>query len=297
MSKATGHRSVTAPMLLAAVVAALMPIAAAASVKTFVSIAPHAYFVKAIGGDLVDIEVLVAPGQSPATYEPGPGQLARLAEAEVLFTTGVPFEKRLMTKIAEGFDKLRIVKLHDGIKLRPIDRDDGNDHDHGGSGDPHVWLDPALASIQAETIAATLAQLRPADSTFFLTNLEILKRAIDSAQVSIKEMLAPVEGQAMYVFHPSFGYFADAFGLRQVAIEHDGKEPSARQLAELIEAAGEDGVRVLFVQPQFSRKQAEAVGEAVGARIVTLDPLSQDYINNLFDMASKIGKNLSNGGR
>jgi len=286
---------ITTALVLSLVPAASGVRAADSPVKTFVSIAPHAYFVEAIGGDAVEVEILVPSGQSPATYEPVPGQLARLAVADVLFMTGVPFEKRLLTKIAEGFDKLRVVKLHDGIRLRPIDREREHEHDHGGAGDPHVWLDPDLAARQAETIAATLAQIRPADSAFFYRNLDTLRQDIDSTFAAIKVLLTPVEGRAIYVFHPSFGYFVDAFGLRQVAIEHDGKEPSARQLAELIEEAGADRVKVLFVQPQFSRKQAEAVGEAVGARIVMLDPLSQDYMNNLMDMASKIRKALTEG--
>ena len=293
MNRVLHSRSVSAVIFLVAVLTALVPAAAGEKIKTFVSIAPHAYFVRAIGGDMANVEILVPPGQSPATYEPVPAQLTRLAEADVLFTTGVPFEKRLMTKIANGFENLRIVKLQDGIKLRPIDREVGHDHDHGGSGDPHVWLDPVLASIQAQTIAATLTQLRPEDSVLITGNLDNFKHMIDSVDAEIRTMLAPLQGRAIYVFHPSFGYFADAYGLKQVAIEHDGKEPSARQLAELIEKAGNDGVNVLFVQPQFSRKQAEAVGEAVGARIVTLDPLSEDYINNLIDMASKIKQALS----
>lgn len=256
--------------------------------KVFVSIAPHSYFVKAIGGDLVEVEVLVPSGQSPATYEPTPGQLARLAEADVLFTTGVPFEKRLLKKISEGFDNLRIVAMHADIKLRAIERHDGGDHDHEGVGDPHVWLDPTLAARQADVIAGTLSEFNPSHGTFFAANLGELHRQIDSIHAVISTMLTPLHGKTMYVFHPAFGYFADAYGLKQEAIEKHGKEPSARQLAALIDEADHEGARVLFVQPQFSKRQAEAVGESIGAKIVTLDPLSEDYINNLYDMASAV---------
>lgn len=261
---------------------------AADRAKVFVSIAPHSYFVKAIGGDLVEVEVLVPSGQSPATYEPTPGQLARLSEADVLFTTGVPFEKRLLRKISEGFDNLRIVATHADIELRAIERHDGGDHDHEGVGDPHVWLDPTLAARQANVIAGTLSELNTSQENFFAANLEELHRQIDSIHAVISAMMVPLHGKTMYVFHPAFGYFADAYGLKQEAIEKHGKEPSARQLAAMIEEADHEGAGVLFVQPQFSKRQAEAVGESIGAGIVTLDPLSEDYINNLYDMASSV---------
>jgi zinc transport system substrate-binding protein len=269
-----------------------LPVAAGAEIKAFVSIAPQAYLVREIGESSVDVEILVPPGQSPTTYEPTAQQLARLAGADFLFTTGVAIEKRLLAKIERGFPNLQVVATHAGITLRPIERHGDPDPDHGGTLDPHVWLDPKLAAKQARVIAAALNQLHPEAAGTINTNLDNLLYRIDSVNAAIADMLEPVRGRSIYVFHPAYGYFADAYGLTQVAIETHGKEPSARQLAVLIEQAARDSVSVLFIQPQFSRRQAEAIGEAIGARVETLDPLSENYLDNLMDMAEKIAAAL-----
>ncbi|UCE24416.1 MAG: zinc ABC transporter substrate-binding protein [Candidatus Zixiibacteriota bacterium] len=279
-------------VLLGLLVLLLAP-PAGATIKAFVSIAPHSFFVQEIGGAMVEVEILVPPGQSPATFEPSPQQLARLAVADVLFTTGVAFEKRLIGKIAGGFDNLTIVPTHAGIELRPIERHSDADHDHGGTEDPHVWLDPKLASRQAMAIADALKKLDPSSAEIFENNLDRVLKQIDSVDAIIEQMLAPVRGRTIYVFHPAYGYFADAYGLKQVAIETGGKQPSARQLAAITEQANADSVNVVFIQPQFSARQAEAIGQSIGARVVTLDPLSANYSNNLVDMASKIADALA----
>ena len=267
---------------------------AGATIKAFVSIAPHSFFVQEIGGAMVEVEILVPPGQSPATFEPSPQQLARLGSADVLFTTGVAFEKRLIGKIADGFDNLTIVPTHAGIELRPIERHSDADHHHGGTEDPHVWLDPKLAGRQARAITDALKTLDPSSAEIFENNFNRVLRQIDSVDAVIEQMLAPVRGKTIYVFHPAYGYFADAYGLKQVAIETGGKQPSARQLAALTEQASADRVNVVFIQPQFSARQAEAIGQSIGARVETLDPLSANYLNNLVDMASKIASALAN---
>ncbi len=240
--------------------------------------------------------MLVPPGQSPATYEPTPQQLTRLATADILFTTGVAFERRLLEKIAADFPDLKVVPTHKDITLRPIERHSDDGHSHGGALDPHVWLDPKLAAVQAGAIAAALKESDPTRADFFEANLQNLLIRIDSVDAAIRNILGPVNGRTMYVFHPAYGYFADAYGLKQVAIETDGKEPSARQLAALIDQAGRDSVKVLFIQPQFSSRQAANVGQSIGARVETLDPLAEDYLANLLEMASRIARALAGNG-
>ncbi|UCD64240.1 MAG: zinc ABC transporter substrate-binding protein [Candidatus Zixiibacteriota bacterium] len=264
----------------------------AAGIDCFASIPPQAYFVEQVGGSLVNVEILVAAGQSPATYEPTPQQLTRLANADVLFTTGVPFESRLLRKIAADFQTLKIVATQAGITLKAIDRHHSEGHAHEEIFDPHVWLDPALAEIQAANICAALIEIDPSNRPVFERNLDDFTRRLDSVDTVVRQMLAPVRGRAIYVFHPAYGYFCDAYGLVQAAIEAGGKEPSARQLAELVERAERDSVSVIFIQPQFSQRQAESVGRAIGAGVQTLDPLSGDYLNNLVDMATSIASAL-----
>ncbi|MEW6410995.1 MAG: zinc ABC transporter substrate-binding protein [Candidatus Zixiibacteriota bacterium] len=285
-----GHVLLYTFVLLALLVAP----SAIAKVKAFVSIAPQGYFVSEIGRDLVDVEILVPPAQSPATYEPTPQQLSRMATADVLFTAGVPFESRLIDKIEDEFKDLEIVETHREIRLRPIEHHDDSDHGHEGILDPHVWLDPKLAAIEARTIAEALSVIDTVNSLIYADHLENLLERMDSVDNIVRGILAPLRGRTMFVFHPAYGYFCDAYGLRQVAIETGGKEPSARQLAAIVEQARKDRVDVVFVQPQFSKRQAESVGQAIGATMVTLDPLSGDYLNNLVDMARKIVQALGN---
>ncbi|RKX27229.1 MAG: cation ABC transporter substrate-binding protein [Candidatus Zixiibacteriota bacterium] len=259
--------------------------------SVFVSIPPQAFFVEQIAGSLVEVNVLVGSGQSPATYDPTPQQMARLADASFLFTVGVPFEQRLLEKIRSGFKDLKVINTSQGIKLHSISH---NHHDleSAAPSDPHIWLDPSLVKIQSETICKALCRLLPEQQEKFENNLAIFHQRLDSIAVVVSEKLAALEQRTIYVFHPSYGYFCDAFDLKQVAIEKDGKEPSARQLALIVEHCHKDSINVIFVQPQFSHKMAETIAKAIGGNVVPLDPLSRDYLNNLTDMAAKISAAL-----
>ena len=296
MTRIRSNATASVVWILAVLVLVLAPSQTEAKVRAFTSISPQAYFVREIGGELVEVDVLVPSGQSPATYEPTPQQMTRLADADLLFTTGVPFEKRLLQKLSNGYDDVKVVETHAGIKLRPIERHDHGEHEHEGMLDPHVWLDPGLAKLQAENICRALIEADETHAQTFESNLSHLQDAIDSAAAAVERILQPVKGGNLFVFHPAYGYFCDAYGLHQVAIETDGKQPSARQLAALVDQAERDRVEVVFVQPQFSRRQAESIGQAIGARIETLDPLSGDYMNNLLDMAGKIARALTFSG-
>ncbi|MEW5994074.1 MAG: zinc ABC transporter substrate-binding protein [Candidatus Zixiibacteriota bacterium] len=247
----------------------------------FVSILPQAYFVERIGGLNVRVEILVGPGQTPETYEPTPRQLTALAEADVLFTIGMPFEKRLADRIRRAFPDTRVVAAQD-------------DHSSADANvDPHTWLSPILAGRQAKRVCEELCRLDTANTALYRKNLSDLQRELDSLDTVIRNLLESVKGKAFYVSHPAFGHFAEVYGLTQVAVEADGKEPSAQQLSRLIRQAKDDGVTMIFVQPQHSPKAARALAEAIGAEIVPLDPLARDYLNNLRHIAEQIGKTLT----
>ncbi|MBN2126049.1 MAG: zinc ABC transporter substrate-binding protein [Deltaproteobacteria bacterium] len=257
--------------------------------KAFVSILPQAYFVERIGGSYVEVEVLVGPGQSPATYEPTPKQMARLGRARVYFRIGTPFEKGFIDKIANTLKGLEVVDTRKGVPLRFFH------HGHGDEAqvpDPHIWLDPKRVKVQAETICETLSRLEPEHKAAFLENLRVFQGDLERLDKRIADILAPLRGQTFYVFHPAFGYFGDSYGIRQVAVEIEGKEPGAKHLVELITRAKEEGVRVIFVQPQFARKQAEKIAKAIGGVVVPMNPLPRDYVKSLEDMAVILRKGL-----
>ncbi len=315
--------------------------------QVFVSIPPQAYIVERIAGDRVDCQVLVRPGQSPATYEPTPKQMAALAEAKLYFSIGVPFEhgflpKVQMNKTQTGAASPEIVDTRQGITLREMkphrhaapdghadhghaghqhrevgehddhhhaDHKHGNVHDHAGhkhsedsehgshkhhdGKDPHVWLSPRLVKLQARTIADALIRIDPAGKATYEANCAALIKDLEALDAKLTASLAPVKGKTFMVFHPSWGYFADAYGLKQEPIEVEGKEPSARQLARIVETAKAENIRVIFVQPQFSRASAQTIAAGIDGAVVPIDPLARDYIANLEAVAQTISDALS----
>jgi zinc transport system substrate-binding protein len=274
-----------------------------AKIPVFVTIIPQAYFLERIGGSHVDVEVLVGLGQSPHTYEPTPKQMAKLATAKAYFRIGVPIERSVLRKIRQSHKELVIVETQRGVAYRYLE---GHDHDHGhsdapgkdhhGEGakepDPHIWMAPKLVKIQARNIYNALCRLDPLHRQEFAANLKSFEADLDRVDARISRALAPLKGKKIYVFHPAFGYFADAYKLIQVPIEMEGKEPSARQLANLIAEAKKEGIKVIFVQPQYSIKSAETIAKTIGGAVVPLDTLAKDYLANLNKIAAAIEQGL-----
>lgn len=263
-------------------------------IPVFVSILPQAFFVEKIGGDRVEVDVLVQPGQSPHTYAPTPRQMGRLAEARVYFRIGVAFENAFIPKLENSMPGVPIVDTRQGIDLEKITGHDGeDDQDHGEELDPHIWLNPLLVKKQAEIIKNTLAQLDPDGQPLYEKNFTAFTADLDALHARLTKALAHLHGKSFFVFHPAFGYFAKAYGLKQIAVQTGGNAPSARHLAGLIESAKKNGVRVLFVQPQFSQKSAETVARAINGVVVALDPLARDYFTNMTRIAAALEKALA----
>lgn len=270
------------------------------SLVVFVTIAPQAYFVERVAGKRARVEVLVAPGQSYHTFEPTQRQIAAISASRAYFGIGVPFEAGIRDRMGSVSDRIKFVDTSEGIKRRPgvecFHDDDGaseHHHHHDEEGDPHIWLDPRIVKKLAGRIEQTLSELDPDHAVEYRSNLTTFERELDAVHSKLTELLAPCRGKEFFVFHPSFGYFGDAYGLKQVAIEEGGKEPGARQIRMLVEKARTGGARVIFVQPQFATTGAEAVARELGAKLDTLDPLARDYLKNLEEMAQKIRSALA----
>lgn len=265
--------------------------------RVFVSILPQQYLAERIGGDRVSVAVLCGPGQNPHVFEPTPRQMELLAQSSVYLCIGVPLERPLVKRIASIQPKLRIVNTIEGVTLIPMVAEDHEEHEAGGTRDhvheagemdPHVWLDPRRAAIIARNTADALKAADPAGAEVYEKNLQTLLADLAAADREIAQALAPFKGAKFMVYHPAFGYFADAYGLEQVPVEIEGKEPSSKRLAEIIRQAREMKVRIIFVQPQFSRKSAEAVAQAIDGVVAPLDDLAKDYLDNLRWMARQI---------
>jgi len=269
------------------------------AITVAVSIVPQAWLVEQIGGEHVRVITMIKPGESHEAYQPTDAQVSQIMGAKVFFRIGMPFEQSPTFRSIQSSGKLTVVDVRQGMELRPMSRHSHAD-DTGGGGafagagqharhhedpeetaDPHVWLTPRLLAIQARTVAQTLQQLDPANHDDYHRRLEAFLERLAQADRAIRATLAPVKGKAFFVFHPAWGYFADEYGLRQVAIEVEGKDPSDRELTELQKLARQERIKVVFVQPQISSRAAEAVAQAVGASVAILDPLVPDVAENL----------------
>jgi zinc transport system substrate-binding protein len=267
--------------------------------RVFAAVPPLADIVRRVGGPEVAVETLVSPGQSPHAYEPTPQQMAGLARARVFFAIGLPFEDRLLEKALDLNPDLKVVDCRGGLVLRWMEgdadeADHADDHSHAaGEPDPHVWLSPANAARIAATVARTLQSLDPARGQQIQSNLASLQAVLAQTDERLRQALAPLKGREVFVYHPAFGYFLDAYGLRQRPVETGGKEPGPKALANLIEQARAAGVRVVFVQPQFSARSAAAVADAIGGAVVPLDALPDDLVGNFDRMAEALKAGLA----
>lgn len=282
---------------------ALLPVPAAlaqsAPLQVVVSILPQQYLVERVAGPRVEILTLVQPGDNEATYSPGPATLAALDEARVWFTLGVHFENVWQARITRDRPGMMVVPLAAGLPMRRTEESlvadgqpDPHDHQHAGALDPHTWTDPRLAARMVERIAATLARLDPAGADEYQRRAQQVQGELLDLHEEIAARLAPLRGSAFIVFHPSWGYFADAYGLVQLPIEVGGREPGPRGLAEIIRRGREAGVRAVFVQQQFSQRSALAVAEALDAKVVEADPLALDYVANLRQVSLRMAQAL-----
>jgi len=259
--------------------------------KVFVSILPQAYFAERVGGDRVDVSVMVGPGQSPHTYEPGPKQMYELSQAKLYFRIGVDFEKVWMERISKINPNMKVVDTRRGIELLPMKthHDHGPHRPHGqGLKDPHIWLSLRLVKIQAETIYEALATEDPAHRAYYLENLKAFDRDLDKLDREIAQSLKKAKSRKFMVFHPAWGYLARDYGLEQTPIEIEGKEPTAKDLIRIIEEAKEEGIGIIFVQKQFSKTSAETVARAIGGKVVHIDPLARDYLKNMKAIADRL---------
>ena len=271
----------------------------APDLQVTVSIVPQAYFVERIGGEHVAVQVMVEPGQSPHTYEPKPEQLVALSQSNVYFSIGVSFEDAWLERIAAASPGMLLVDTAAGIERRYIEAhdhgDDDDDHEEDYEGenlDPHIWLSPRLVKIQARHMADALAELDPEHAQEYRDNLVAFEAEIDALDAEIRQQLAGLTSAKFLVFHPSWGYFADEYGLEQVAIEMGGQEPSAAELAQLIALAREEGIRVVFAQPEFSTRSAEVIAQEIDGRVLLINPLALDWAENLREVARTVAEVL-----
>jgi zinc transport system substrate-binding protein len=258
----------------------------------FVSIPPQKYFLHQIGKQRLDVQVMVKPGASPATYEPKPRQMAAISRAHVYFAIGVPFEKTWLKKIAAVNPDMQVVHTDLGIQKIPMAANHTESEQHRkkdphGELDPHIWLSPTLVMTQARTILKALIEIDPDHRAVYEANTKVFVAELAALDADLKNTFAGKQGLEFMVFHPSWGYFARAYGLQQVPAEIEGKDPKPARLKALIEYAKAKHINIIFVQPQFSTRSAERVAKEIGGQVIFADPLASDWSGNLREVAQK----------
>lgn len=288
-----------------------------AKVNTVVSILPQKTFVEAIGGDKVNVSLMVKPGDSPHTYEPKPSQMIDIAKAKLYFSIGIEFEEVWLPKFASQNKKLKIVNIAKGIqKIEMAEhhhhdehghekhghhehdhdkhKDHGHhdhghhDHDHGGL-DPHVWLSPKETKILAKNILKYLVKVDRKNEAYYEANYNKFISHVEATDKKIKDILKDTpKGAKFMVFHPAWGYFAKEYNLEQMAIEVSGKKPKPKQIAHLIEEAKEEKIKAIFTAPEFSDKVAKQIANELNIKVIGLSPLNPKWSENLINFAKAI---------
>lgn len=258
-----------------------------------VTIPPEQEFVERIGGDHVRVILLVPPGADPHTYEPPPGVLADVAEADMyaVVGSGIEFELAWQEKIAALNPDMLVVDCSQGVDLISTGEADHEEedplesHHHGGT-DPHIWVSPKNAKVMVENIREGLVEVDPANADDYRRNADDYLEELDTLDAEIAGALAESGTTKVMVYHSSWAYLARDYGLVEVPIEDEGKEPSPQRLEHLITQAKEEQIRVIFASPEHSTRSAEVIADEIGGTVVLVSPLAKDYLENMRDVAS-----------
>ena len=245
--------------------------------EIFVSIAPQKFLVEKIGGDRVHVNVMLQTGQSPETFDPAPKQIAMLSETQVYFRIGVPFENHWMTRMTAQNTRMRVVNCCDSMLF---------------NNDPHVWTDPYNIRIIAARIRETLNQLDPGGASLFDSNYRMLITDLDRLDQDIRALLSRRRTNYFIVSHGSWGYYARHYGLNQLALESLGRELGPRGMSELVELAKSEAIHTIFIQQQHPARTAYTLARELDAKVISIDPLAEDYIGNMYSITRQIAEAL-----
>ena len=263
------------------------------NINAIVSILPQQTFLKAIGGDKVNIALMVKQGNSPHTYEPKPSQMVAVAKADIYFAIDVEFEHVWLPKfqslnenmyivdIAEGVEKMHMAQAHHAHEKH-------GEHTHQGE-DPHIWTAPSNVKIIAKNIYEALAKYDSENAPYYKKNLDTFLASVKDTDTQIREILSILDASRTFmVFHPSWGYFAKTYDLTQIAVEVEGKSPKPREIVHLIKEAREEKVNAIFTQPEFSDSSAKIIANELHIPVVKVSPMAGNWSENLINMASTI---------
>lgn len=254
-----------------------------------VSIIPLKYFVEKIAGGTVEINVLFPAGSNPHIYEPKPKEMIKYSKSSIYFSLGDDFDKSWLRKLISLNSSIKIVHLDEGIEKITFDHDHENEHieekvehkenhyDHGKT-DQHIWTSISNIRIMGETIKNSLKEMFPENFSVYEANFE---KFSDELKKLDKKIRGNISGKNFLVFHPSWGYFAKDYGIKQIPIEFEGKEPSPKQMIEIVELVKRENIKYLFTQPQINSKTVQVITKQTGLKSVMVDPLGYNILNEI----------------
>lgn len=257
-----------------------------------VSILPYKYFVEKLAGDLVNVNLMVKPGQSPATYEPVPVQMKLLSQSSIYFKTGhLGFENSWMSRLQNMNHSMKVIDCSEGVELLQgaCNHDHGDDHHHHGT-DPHIWLSADDVLIQIEHIRNGLVELLPEKRELIDSNYRNFRKSVSELKVYMNEKLKGCKGKGFIVNHPAWGYLARDYGMVQHSMEVDGKNPNPGDVKKIVDIARENGIKSIIIQSQFDKSIAERIAEEIGGGVVMLDPLEENWLQNMRKISVKLAE-------
>jgi len=260
-----------------------------------VSIIPQKYFLEQLAGDLVDIQVMIPPGASPATFEPNLSQMKMLERSALYLRIGyVGFEQSWMEKISGVNPDMKIADLSKGVQTIQGDPQNGTvEHGHSHEGtDPHIWMSTVNARIIARNIRDELQLLFPGEKDLLQTRYERFSLMLDSLQQEISARLDNLENRKFMIYHPALSYYAREFGLEQIPLEIEGKAPSPTHFKEITDLAVRNRISIIFIQKQFDREYAEVLARETGAEIIQFDPLDLQWRAQMLYIAEQLNRSV-----
>lgn len=261
-----------------------------------VTIEPQRFFVEKIAGEKFAVHCVVPAGQSPETYDPAPREMMRIAESRAYLRIGpIGFERAWMENIRANNPHVAVFDLSEGMTLlhdactSGAGEEESHHHDHHhAEGDPHIWSSIEGAKIIARNSLQALLNLDQANAPYYRANYDKLTATIEQTERQLHRLLDSIASRTFIIYHPSLTYFAQEFGLQQLVIETDGKEPSPAQLKRLVETARTNGTRIVFIQQEFDRKNAELIAQETGCRLVTINPLNYRWDEEMIRIAKAL---------
>lgn len=255
-----------------------------------VTIEPLRYLTEAIVGDKYHVVSMVPKGNSPETYDPTPQQLIALNQSDAYLRIGhIGFEQAWMKKLEANAPHMKVFDTSQSIDFIRGEGHWHGDHFHEGGVEPHIWNSTINATVIADNIYQALCQLDSVNQTYYQIRTDSLKRSIAETDKKIRSLLHDADSTFL-IYHPALSYYARDYGLQQISIEEEGKEPSPFNLKEIIKICQKECVRVIFVQQEFDQRNAQLIASELGIQIVPINPLGYDWTEEMIRVAKALNR-------